>query len=41
MIGGDSGKPIVALEPDSPAAVTYMAIAETLARGLRDQLGPA
>jgi ATP-binding protein involved in chromosome partitioning len=34
VIGGDSGKPIVALEPDSPAAVIYMAIAEKLARGL-------
>jgi len=40
VIGGDSGKPIVALEPDSPAAVTYMAIAEKLARGLRDEGGP-
>jgi ATP-binding protein involved in chromosome partitioning len=37
VIGGDSGKPIVALEPDSPAAVMYMAIAEKLARGLRDE----
>jgi ATP-binding protein involved in chromosome partitioning len=40
VIGGDSGKPIVALEPDSPAAVVYMAVAETLARGLRDEGGP-
>ena len=40
VIGGDSGKPIVALEPDCPAAVTYMAIAEKLARGLRDEGGP-
>src|SRR5262249_10314448 len=34
VIGGDSGRPIVTLEPDSPAAVTYMAIAETIARDL-------
>jgi ATP-binding protein involved in chromosome partitioning len=40
VISGDSGKPIVALEPDSPAAVIYMAIAEKLARGLRDEGGP-
>jgi len=40
VIGGDSGQPIVALEPDSPAAVIYMAIAEKLARGLQDEGGP-
>ena len=36
VIGGDSGQPIVALHPDSPAALVYMAIAEKVARGLRD-----
>lgn len=35
VIGGDSGKPIVALEPESPAARTYMAVAGTIARALR------
>jgi ATP-binding protein involved in chromosome partitioning len=35
VIGGDSGKPIVALEPESPAARTYLAVAETIARALR------
>ena len=39
VIGGDSGQPIVALEPDSPAALIYMDIAEKLARGLRNEGG--
>jgi len=34
VVGGDSGKPIVALEPGSPAAVTFMAIAEKIALAL-------
>jgi ATP-binding protein involved in chromosome partitioning len=34
VIGGDSGSPIVALEPGSPAAVTFVAVAENLARTL-------
>jgi ATP-binding protein involved in chromosome partitioning len=37
VIGGDSGKPIVGLHPDSPAAVVYMAIAEKVARRLRGE----
>jgi len=36
VIGGDSGQPIVALHPDSPAALVYVAIAEKVARGLCD-----
>ncbi len=36
VIGGDSGQPIVALHPDSPAALVFMAIAEKVAAGLRD-----
>jgi len=37
VIGGDSGKPIVELQPDSPAAVVYRAIAEKVARGLGEE----
>ena len=40
-IGGDSGQPIVERHPDSPAALVYMAIAESLARGLPDAAAPA
>jgi ATP-binding protein involved in chromosome partitioning len=36
VIGGDSGTPIVELQPDSPAAVVYRAIAEKVAHGLGD-----
>jgi len=37
VVGGDSGRPIVALEPDSPAAATFVLIAENLARALGAQ----
>jgi ATP-binding protein involved in chromosome partitioning len=34
VIGGDSGQPIVALDPESAAARTYARAAETVAKGL-------
>jgi hypothetical protein len=34
VIGGDSGSPIVALAPESPAARAYLGVAEAVARSL-------
>jgi ATP-binding protein involved in chromosome partitioning len=40
VVGGDSGTPIVALEPDSEAARRYTAAAEAIARSLGVRMGP-
>ena len=34
VLGGDSGTPIVALEPESAAARAYMSVAEAVAKSL-------
>lgn len=40
VIGGDSGRPIVASDPDSAAARTYASAAEAVARTLAPSKGP-
>ena len=40
VIGGDSGKPIVASDPDCAAARAYVSAAEAVARILNHSSGP-